>query len=402
MEHATNADTRKRFYKAFTNRAYPANVDLLNQIIKKRDELAHLLGFDSYASLNIDSQMAKTPEKAEAFLNDVFKKASIKETEEYKRLISDLPESVTLANDKKIHPWDKAFLQEYYKKKYYNVDNREIAQYFPMEQTIDRLMNVYKQFFNIELSTQPITGLWHEDVTLMQVRRKSDNVLLGNIILDLYPRENKYGHACQITVIPSMTLPDGSIQPALAIVVANFAKSTETKPSLLELHDVRTFFHEFGHAIHTVLGATDLATTSGTSVKTDFVEMPSQMLEEWLWDPEILKMMSAHYKTGEPLSDDYIKRIMSLKNLTVGFFLNRQIFYALLSLHLFGSGQEKDSNQVARDLYKKTRVYDEFDLDNHDQASFGHLMGYGARYYGYLWCKYLRLIYSILLNNSDY
>lgn len=390
MEHGSNPETRKQLYYKFVNRAYPANLAILNDIVAKRDQLAKVLGFESYAHLNLDNEMAKNPKRVEDFLNELLAKASAKEDEEFKLLNKDLPEGVQLSADGKLYPWDKMYVSSQYKKKHYQLDNREIAEYYPMENTIKGLINIYEQFFNIKMTELPIRGLWHDTVTLMELRNKSDDALLGLILLDLYPRTDKYCHACEITIIPALTDATG-IKPALAVVLANFPKSTPTKPSLLKLDEARTFFHEFGHAIHTIMGATQLAGTSGTNVKTDFVEMPSQMLEEWLWDPAIIKMLSHHYKTGEQMPDTLIKKIVDLKNFASGSSLDRQIMYAMLSLQLFGAGEKKDIAALQQKLHGLTRKHEVYDTQNHDFASFGHLTGYGARYYGYLWSKVFAL-----------
>jgi thimet oligopeptidase len=387
LEHCCNAMTRKRLYHEFNNRAYPANQEILKKIIEKRDQLARLLGFESYAHLNLDNEMVKSPERAREFLDSVATKICAKEQQEFEQFCKDLPASVVLYNGK-LNPWDRAFLFAYHKKKYYSVDEREIAQYFPMEKTVQGLLDIYKRFFNLSMEESPISGLWDDQLRLIKIGRSGESKTLGYIILDLHPRPHKYTHACEITVLPSFK---ESSYPACAVVLANFPKSTATKPSLLELNDVRTFFHEFGHAIHELLGVTPIASYAGTKVKHDFVELPSQILEEWLWDPTIIKMMSCHYKTGKKLSDEMIGKIIALKNLSTGFFTTRQLCLAYLALDCYASGAQKDIDQILRENFVRMRKHELFYGDDHMCCSFGHLMGYGARYYGYLWSKVFAL-----------
>jgi thimet oligopeptidase len=385
MENCTSAATRQKLYNAFSNRAYPVNEELLKAIMHKRDELAHLLGYPDYAYSDIDNEMAHTPERAQAFINDMIKRAAEKTDHEFALLTENLPASVTLSVDNKIQPWDNAFLQNNYKKTNFNLDEQKIAEYFPMQKTVDELLDIYRQFFSIEFQEEAASGLWHEDVTVVRVLNKQGDELLGTLMLDLYPRPNKYSHAAHTTIIPSTYQPDGTRIPDVSIVIANFSKPTATQPSLLKRTEVETFFHEFGHALHAVLGATEIASLSGTHTKTDFVELPSQMLEEWLADKDMLKKVSGHYLTGQPLPDDVIDTIIQLKNLTSGYFVTRQTYLASISLSYFGEGTNKDPHTIMKQLHSTIMKNSAFCEDNHFYTSFGHLTGYGAKYYGYLW-----------------
>lgn len=385
MDNCSVASTRQKLYSVFNNRAYPVNEELLKSIIVKRDKLAHLLGYVDFAHCDIDNQMAQTPERAQAFINDMTERSAVKTEKEFAMLTQTLPSSVELTADGKIQPWDIAYLQNTYKKTNFNLDEQKIAEYFPMQKTVDELLDIYRQFFSIEFQEIPATGLWHEDVTVVRVLNKQGDELLGTLMLDLYPRPNKYSHAAHTTIIPSTYKPDGTRIPDVSIVIANFSKPTATQPSLLKRSEVETFFHEFGHALHAVLGATEIASLSGTHTKTDFVELPSQMLEEWLTNKDILKKVSGHYITGQPLPDDIIDTIIELKNLTSGYFVTRQTFLASMALAYFGTGDNKDPYDIMKQLYTKIMKHCAFSKDNHFYTSFGHLTGYGAKYYGYLW-----------------
>jgi thimet oligopeptidase len=388
MKNCRVETTRKKMWQLFQNRAYPTNKDLLEKIIALRDERAKLLGFKSYAHLDLDSQMAKSPEFVESFLNELINKADIKETQEFKQLKADLPEGVELVEGK-FKPWDKSFVQERYREKHFNVDDETIAQYFPMQHTIDQLLAIYQQFFNITLKQIPVSGLWHEDVKLIEACKQNGEIL-GYLFLDLFPRDNKYTHACEIDIKKGQII-NGIIDPTVAIVIANFPKPTTSRPALLKHNDVVTFFHEFGHAIHDILGATELSSQAGTSVKRDFVELPSQMLEEWMYQPEILAMVSKHYQTGESLPQDLVNKIIALKKFDSGSFVQRQGMLARLSLAYFKEGDKKDLDATLKKIYESTINHGIFDHDNHFYASFGHLTGYGAKYYGYLWSKVFAL-----------
>ena len=180
------------------------------------------------------------------------------------------------------------------------------------------------------------------------------------------------------------------IVPAVSIVIANFPKSSGEKPALLLRNDVNTFFHEFGHAVHALCAATELNSFSGTNVKRDFVELPSQMLEEWLWQPEVLKRVSGHYQTGEKLHDTLIDAIIAIKNLDTGFHIKRQLALSYLSLACFNERIDDDMKREYQLLAERLMPYQNYCPEENFIASFGHLMGYGAQYYGYLWSKFLR------------
>lgn len=396
MENCTVEQTRKDLMHMFENRAYPINDSILKEIIAKRDQLAKKIGFASYSDLDLNDQMVQSPLRAKKFIDDLLIKAQSKERLEFEQLITDLPQGVLLTADGKIKPWDMLYAKNQYKKKHFDVDEQKIAEYFPMEKTVAGLLDIYQKFFSVQFKEVKISDAWHEDVTMLEVRDASGKNLLGYFLLDLYPRDNKYSHACQVTILPATYL-DGIAIPAIALVIANFPKSTQSKPSLLKRKDVVTFFHEFGHALHTLFGRTEIASLSGTSVKRDFVEMPSQMLEEWLTDADMLKLVSSHYKTCEPLSDDLIKRILDLKNFSSGAFVSGQLMYALLSLEIFDDGQNKDVHALYKKLYEACKKYVAYSPDDHMYVAFGHLTGYGAKYYGYMWSKVfaLDLFYEI-------
>ncbi|HEV2916128.1 MAG TPA: M3 family metallopeptidase [Candidatus Babeliales bacterium] len=391
LEQCAVEDTRKRLYEAFNNRAYPLNDALLRTIIQKRDELARILGFASYAAYDLDEQMVQTPERAFNFLHDIYTRAKAKEEKELERITYHLPESVTRTEDGLLKPWDLAYIKYIYKKNSFLLDEQLVSEYFPMEKTIEALFDIYQKFFSLSFKEVEASGLWHPEVKVLQVYKKNDQRLLGTLLLDLYPRDNKYSHAAHLTVIPSVHNVDGINIPDVSVVIANFTRSTPTKPSLLTRKDVSTFFHEFGHALHAILSTTDFATFSGTSVKRDFVEMPSQMLEEWLWDKDIVRSISSHYQTGQQLPEAILDTIVQLKQFDSGMTLRTQARYAILALEYFGPGADKDPYALLVDLYTKMAPEFYFDPKNHFYASFGHLTGYGAKYYGYLWSKVFAL-----------
>ena len=390
MKTCVNADTRKALYRAFTNRAYPNNEVVLKEIIAKRDQLAKLLGFNSFSQLQLSNEMVKDPQHAESFLNKLSSHSVHKgqqELEAFKTTLNNL----TFTQEGKLYPWDVSYVEEKYRQARYDIDDELIRTYFPVETTIQGLIQIFERFFDLKMETLPVQGLWHEDAKLVKITDRSSNQVYGYVVMDLFPRANKYSHACHSTMITGLNLPNGEQTTGLSLLIANFPKSTESKPSLLTLSDVRTFFHEFGHGIHAILGRTQFSGTAGTSVKIDFVELPSQMLEEWLWDPEILTLVSSHYETGEKLPKDIIDKLLRARTSSSGCFIGRQCLLSQFSLACFAPGENKDTNQLLQNIHQDMHLYYAYDKESHFPASFGHLDGYGARYYGYLWSRVFAL-----------
>lgn len=392
MRHCTNENTRRALYKAFTNRAYPTNENILHQIIQKRHALAQALGFDTYSDFNLKTTMAHSCLTVDNFITQLIEPVTQKAKKEFQALTKQLPPSVRLTQEGTIKPWDMLFLKTYFQEHFFNLDDRLVTEYFPTEKTIDSLVDIYAKFFNLSFNRLPIKNLWHKDVMLLQVSDNNKQTIIGYILMDLYPRTHKFSHECQTTLIPAVQ----GAGPSVGLIIANFPKATRSKPALLTFRDVEVFFHEFGHTMHALLGRTTIGSLSGTQVKLDFVEMPSQMFEQWLYEKEILTMISSHYKTGKPLSADLIENILKTKNINSGLSLLTQMGYALLSLEYFKEIPE-NLHTAMNHTFKKIPTPIFFDPDNHMYTSFCHLTDYGARYYSYLWSKVyaLDLFYQI-------
>jgi thimet oligopeptidase len=390
MRHCSCAKTRKDLYVLFNNRAYPENKKILDDLIETRDALAGELGFESFAALSYDGQMSKTVDTVENFLIELWEKTRNKVSKELEMFTKDLPFGITLDSKGRFAPWDTAYVKECYKKKYFSLDDREVAQYFPVEQTLNKIFEVYQKFLGLKFNLITPENTWAPDVKCIEVHEAQSDRLRGFIILDLYPRANKYTHACQAGVLPAVIYKN-SIHPGVCSIIANFPKASGDTPALLKFNDVSTFFHEFGHAMHFILGVTEITSQSGNSVKTDFVEVPSQMFEEWMYDTEVLNIISGHYKTGQKLPKKIIDTIIAIKKYSAGMFLQAQCELSLLSLEIYKKGAKKDIDKLIRTLNDKYIEY-AYDIpQTHFQTSFGHLSNYGACYYSYMWS----LVFSI-------
>ncbi|HBR70448.1 TPA: hypothetical protein DIC20_03980 [Candidatus Dependentiae bacterium] len=388
MKFSTNAQTRKKMYEAFQNRAYPANFPVLKNIMNCREKLAHLLGFENYVAYDLDNTMAKSSKNVQELLQDVMNRARDKESQEFKNLVTDVPSSVELTEDGTLLPWDVAFLKEEYKKKNLAIDDKKLTEYFPVEHVIPTVLSIYEHFLGLRFEEFNCEGLWASKLNCIRVY--DNGRLRGFLILDLYPRPNKFSHACMVDVVSPRLINEKIVCPALIAILANFPEGSKEFPGLLKFGDVRTFFHEFGHAMHGLLGATQMHGFAGTSVKFDFVETPSQMFEEWLNDKDVLKKLSHHYQTGESLSDDNIEKLIELDKFDAGDRYLRQIGLSLFSLQLFDNS-DHDIQEFYKEIMTFTRPNIVFDDKDHGAASFGHLTEYASKYYSYLWAQ----IYSM-------
>ncbi len=390
MDYCENEMTRQKVWTSFKRRGGERNVGILEQILKLRAESAQLMGYQNAADYEIEVRMAKDSKTVLGFyekLKPLVRKKAEKDFEEYTQAKRDHTGVATA----KLYPWDQSFYEQRLLKEKYAVDSEVVRQYFPMDRVTKGLFDITQTLYGItyrnvtEEAAKRGFSIWHEDVELYEVLDNQSGELLGQFFLDLHPRANKYGHAAQFGLHPRKKWSDGSVQKPVVTLVCNFTKPTAGKPSLMTHDEVETYFHEFGHCLHSILTEADYAEFAGTSVARDFVEAPSQMFEHWVWNERVLKRFAKHYQTGEDLPAELLQGMIAAKNLGSGMKAEHQMYYGLvdLSYHMQPGGVV-DTTQMGLDLYDKTELYDAVP-GTYFQASFGHLMGYRAGYYGYLW-----------------
>ena len=387
MEYAESDSLRKVLRYKFLNRGIPYNLNILDEILFNRKSLSELLKYPSYAALNIEDAMAKTPEAVWRFEKDLIKKinqiADV-DTEELLQLKRDLKDD----DDEIIFDWEKHYYENKLLQKKYNVDSEEVKQYFQVDNVINGLFIISSQLFNLKFLEIDNPSVWHSDVRMFEVRENADNRLIGQFYLDLYPRENKYQHAAAFSIVSGKKLNSWYQRP-ISCLVCNFPPPGKNTPALLLHEDVETFFHEFGHLLHDILTKTELSSQAGSSVAMDFVEAPSQMLENWVWNKTSLSLFATHYKTNEIIPDSLLNRMMKARNIQSGNNLLQQIFYGILDLTLheeFDSSNVKSTTEIMSELQNSITNY-AYTEGTHQQASFDHLLDYGASYYGYLWSE---------------
>lgn len=386
MENASNAETRKKMLFAYNNRQAEKNTPILQQAIQVRAEIGKLMGFETYADHNLRDKMAGNSKVVFDFLNGLKNKLSAKNKTEmavlakFKR--NDLKDLSPLA------PWDIAYVSNQLKLKKYKLDQDLLKEYFPAPHVIKTTMDLYSQLLGVQFRQISQAPVWSEQVDLFEVSDSETKKVIAYFYADLIPREGKYGHAAAFGLIGGrkLTKSDGYQLP-VASIVANFSPAAPGKPSLLSHDEIETFFHEFGHIMHFVLTKGPYASLSGFNVKHDFVEAPSQMLENWVWETDVLKKMSQHYlDPKKQIPSDLIKKLQKLKLFNIGIQYTRQLVFGIFDMSIH-TNPKLDVTEIYAKIQKELTGFAPLE-GTHFPATFGHMMhGYAAGYYGYLWSK---------------
>jgi thimet oligopeptidase len=377
MMYAKSGRAREEFWKAYRLRGHPKNLAILGRMLEARNELATLLGFETWADYITGDKMIGTRQAANEFIQKIATAADDRLTADYKALFARKQRDTPGASS--VDAWDSAYLQELVKNDLYRYDSQTVRPYFEYRRVKQGVMDLTSKMFGITFRAVPDAAVWHPDVEAFDVLEGSR--LLGRIYLDMFPRDDKYKHYAQFTLIngkANRMLPEG-------VLVCNFPKPG-AEPALMQHGDVETFFHEFGHLLHHVFGGhTRWSGISGVATEWDFVEAPSQMLEEWVWTPETLQTFAKHYQTNEPIPADLVKRMKSADEFGKGIFVRQQMFYAATSLELHTRDPKGlDTGKVVAELQNKLTPF-KFVDGTHFEESFTHLDGYSAIYYTYMW-----------------
>ena len=380
MANCPDGELRRQLFEKDQRKGGPANVGILEDAIKVRHQIATMLGYDSWAAYRTETRMAKSRDAVQNFLRDLRGKVTVKAAADLQQMRSLALER---AGSDTINIWDWRYYHNELLKTKYSVDDFEVAKYFPLDAVTDGMFNVYQTILGVKFTEAPDAPRWHPDVLAYDISEASGVAPFARFYMDLFPRPNKYGHAAAFTLRRGRRLPDGTYQQPVSAIVANFTTPSSTQPSLLRHNEVDVFFHEFGHIMHQTLTRAERGRFSGTQTERDFVEAPSQMLEHWCWEPEVLRSFSRHYETGERLPQSLIDSLVAAKQLDSGIMTLRQLFFATLDLVYHSPGFEGDTTATLADLHDITGF--PYTPGTHFQSGFGHLFGYDAGYYGYLW-----------------
>ncbi len=380
MRYAKNEKLRKKLYVKYLNRGNPKNKNVLIKTIALRKQMANLLGYKTYAQYVIEERMAKTPKTVWDFEKELTQKVKPKAEKDYKELLS------ITEGKKELKGWETGYYNNILLEKKYNLNAEEVKQYFELNNVFKGIFKICNKLFGLDFVKMYHHSVWHEDVVVYEVRKK--NTTIGKMYLDLYPRPNKYSHAACFGLVSGRDTEGGYQMPHTALV-CNFPPSTLDSPSLLSHEQVTTVFHEFGHGLHQLLTQSSLAAFAGTNVARDFVEVPSQLFENWAWDYDILKEFAHHHKTKNVLPKELFDKMVAARNVGSGLFTLQQILYGTYDLTLhdkYNPLTDNSPNELFNELQRQITLT--LPVEGTDFPSgFGHLMGYAAGYYGYLWAK---------------
>ncbi len=380
LQFAHNRSKREELANKNLKKGGKKNLKLISELVEIRAEISKILGYAHHADFKTENRMAKSGVVAEKFQNDLLKKLIVPA----KKDMEELNVHAKTLGIEKVEHYDVAYVANDLKKKLYDIDPETTRSYFPLTHVMEQMFRHFGNLFGIKFTRKDYTT-WHKDVELYEVKNK-DNSLIGYMFFDLFPRTGKYGHAmCVDTVIARETAwNSGEYIAPVTGVVCNFPSPTKKNPSLLSIGEVETLFHEFGHGLHMTLSNARHESQSGSNVAWDFVETPSQIMENWVWHDEMLKKFSHHVKTGTSLSKDMRTKILSGKKFQNAYHFMRQIVMGKLDMDLH-MGKVKDATLAYRSMIKMYTGVDLPEKDTLFPAGFGHLVGYDAGYYSYLW-----------------
>ncbi|WP_439553905.1 M3 family metallopeptidase [Flavobacterium macrobrachii] len=391
VTYAENRELRKEIAiaagkKAFQNNEFD-NQEITLKIAKLRFERANLLGYETHSHFVLEERMAQNPEKVKSFLNDLLVKAKPAAEREFAELTAF---AKALDGIEKLEKWDGAYYSEKLKQKLFNLDDEKLKPYFKLENVLNGAFTIANKLFGLTFTEVFDIDKYHEEVTTYEVKDEFGE-LVAIFYADFFPRPGKRNGAW-MTSFKSQYIKDGKNERPHISNVCNFTKPTETKPSLLTFNEVTTLFHEFGHGLHGMLANTVYPSLSGTSVYWDFVELPSQVMENWCYEPEALALFAKHYETGEIIPQDYVEKIKESASFQEGMAILRQLSFGLLDMafHSNNPTEITDVKAFEKAAFDGTTLYPDV-AENCMSVSFSHIFagGYSSGYYSYKWAEVL-------------
>ena len=391
VTYANNRELRKKMAIAFGAKGFQNNEfdnqEIVLKIAKLRFDRAQVLGYATHAHFVLEERMAESPEKVKTFSNDLLEKAKPAALKEFAQLTAFAKE---LDGIDHLEKWDGAYYSEKLKQKLFNLDDEILKPYFQLEKVLDGAFAVAQKLYGITFEEIYEVDKYHEEVKTYAVKDEDDQ-LVAVFYADFFPRKGKRNGAWMTSFKSQYIKKEINERPHISIV-CNFTKPTETKPSLLTFNEVTTLFHEFGHALHGMLANTTYPSLSGTSVYWDFVELPSQILENWCYEPEALALFAYHYQTGEMIPMELVHKIKESASFQEGMATMRQISFGLLDMgwHAQDPSNIKDIKAFETKQFASTQLYPDV-KENAMSTSFSHIFqgGYSSGYYSYKWAEVL-------------
>ncbi|EMY0615721.1 oligopeptidase A [Serratia marcescens] len=398
LTYADNRALREEMYRAFATRASDQgpnagkwdNSEVMAETLALRHELAQLLGFDTYADKSLATKMAESPEQVIGFLSDLAKRARPQAEQELAQLRAFAKQHYGVDE---LDAWDITYYGEKQKQHLFSISDEQLRPYFPEQRVVEGLFEVVKRIYGITAKERKDVETWHPDVRFFDLFA-ADGELRGSFYLDLYARENKRGGAWMDDCVGSLRKADGTLQKPVAYLTCNFNRPLGNQPALFTHNEVTTLFHEFGHGLHHMLTQIDTAGVSGINgVPWDAVELPSQFMENWCWEPEALAFISGHYQSGEPLPKAMLDKLLAAKNYQAALFILRQLEFGLFDFRMhFEYSPEKGAQilPTLAEVKKMVAVVPSPSWGRFPHA-FSHIFagGYAAGYYSYLWAEVL-------------
>ncbi|NNC91589.1 MAG: Zn-dependent oligopeptidase [Acidimicrobiia bacterium] len=382
LQNATNRARRKELLLKKNSSVVADNRPLLEEALELRRRIARLIGYDSWAHHSMDVKMAD-PVRVKQFYDALVPRLREKVKTEHAKMAQLLADEY---GDDTLQQWDVSYYTTQITRDEYGVDQYKVAEYFPLETVIDGMLNITADMFGVTYRRVADPAAWHPDVYLFQVTDQDTAEHLAHFYMDLFPREGKYGHAAAFDLVAGHTSLAGEKIRPIAAMVANFTKPTKEAPSLLRHDEVLTLFHEFGHILHQTLTRAETVRFSGANTEWDFVEAPSQIMEHWTWDPDVLGRFSGHYQTGQRIPQDLVDSLVAARDVNIAAANLRQVYFGIIDLLLHDDAEKRDIDALDRQAYEVNEL--PFPEETFFLASFGHVMGgYDAGYYGYLWSK---------------
>ena len=385
LNNAQSEATRKAYLMDYSNRGADKNMAILDQLVEKRSEIGHIMGYDSYAGYNLSAKMARNPETVWNFINGLIDKSKPKAIQDL-NVLRDFRNEVTgVQSNKPISPWDISYYSNQLLKTRYNVDYEKIREYLPMDSCLNGMFKIYQQLLGYEFRKVENASVWHEDVLMYEVYE--GDTLRGKFYLDLYPRPNKESWFYGVELAPGKQTSQGYEVP-VKMLLGNFTKPTESLPSLLSFGELNTLFHEFGHIMDGVSYKGEFAAQAQS--KSDFVEAMSQIFENWIWDYDILSSFAKHYETGEVLPKEVFDKMLEAKNLTSGYSAIRSLrscTYDMMLYDKYDPNNPYNTDELWKQIDQQMGVMDNYVEGTHPQACWIHINTHPVYYYGYLWSE---------------
>lgn len=391
MKYAQNRELRKQLYLAFASKGFHGdkldNTSLVLEITKLRHERARLLGYDTHAHFVLEERMADTPKKVMDFLQEMLQKAKPAAQNEFQELEAF---AKSLDAISRLEKWDSAYYSEKLKQERFALDDEKLKPYFKLENVLDGVFRVTEKLFGLRFEAVEDVEKYHEEVITYRVYDQ-EGQFIALFYADFHPRPGKRGGAWMTSFKPQYQLKGGNFRPHISNV-CNFTRSTETRPSLLNFREVTTLFHEFGHALHGMMANTVYPSLSGTSVYWDFVELPSQLLENWCYEKEALELFAFHHETGELIPSELIAKIKDTATFQEGMATLRQLSFGFLDMAWHGEDPSgiKDVKALETKAFKSTLLFPDTP-ETCMSTSFSHIFqgGYSSGYYSYKWAEVL-------------